>query len=205
MKLLDLVQSEDVVSIGKRLLGAQLITSFDGIYTSGIIVETEAYKAPEDKGSHAFANRRTKRTETLFKPGGIAYVYLCYGIHHLFNVVTAKEGIAHAVLIRAVEPKEGIRQMQLRRKQKHVAYTLTNGPGKLTQALGIQTEHDTINLSEPESSIRVIPSPTPLDGKEIICSPRVGIAYPKECAHWPWRFRIRDNPWTSLPTTVSYD
>ena len=205
MNLNDLVQSDDVVSIGKRLLGAELVTSFDGVLTSGIIVETEAYKAPEDKGSHAFANKRTKRTETLFLEGGIAYVYLCYGIHHLFNIVTAREGIAHAVLIRAVEPNEGISHMQMRRKQQKSSYSLTNGPGKLTQALGIRTDHDSLSLTDPDSKIQVIPSEKAIQEKDIICTPRVGIAYAKECAHWPWRFRIHGNPWTSLPAEVSYD
>ena len=120
MKLSELVQSEDVVYIAQRLLGSTITTTFDGQHTSGIIVETEAYKAPEDKGSHAYANKRTRRTEVLFGPPGRSYVYLCYGIHHLFNVVTGPIDVAHAVLLRAIEPTEGLDVMQFRRNSKSI-------------------------------------------------------------------------------------
>ena len=204
MNFTELVQGEDVVHIAKRLLGATISTKFDGELTSGIIVESEAYKAPEDKGSHAYANRRTTRTETLFGPPGNAYVYLCYGLHHLFNVVTASQGLAHAVLIRAIEPVKGREVMTRRRNLKRPKFNLTNGPGKLSQALGITTKHNGQRLLGPTSMISINLTPDPVPSNKIICSPRVGIAYAEECAHWPWRFRIVNNSWTSLPKEVSY-
>ena len=161
--------------------------------------------APEDKGSHAYANKRTPRTETLFQTGGIAYVYLCYGIHHLFNVVTGPKDIAHAVLIRAVEATEGIEVMKLRRKMNKATKNLTNGPGKLSQALGIKTSHDTTSIVDPDSCISIKLNKTPIPEASIISSPRVGIAYAKECALWPWRFRIKNNKWTSSPDEVHYE
>ena len=106
---------EDVVRLSKELLGKNLVTEFDGIKTIGRIVETEAYRGPDDKACHAYNNRRTKRTEIMFEEGGKAYVYLCYGIHHLFNVVTARKGMPHAVLIRAIEPLFNVEEMLSRR------------------------------------------------------------------------------------------
>lgn len=124
------------------LLGATITTHIDGLTTSGKIVETEAYRAPDDKGSHAYGNRRTKRTATIFGQPGTAYIYLCYGLHHMLNVVTGPEDVAHAILIRAVEPLEGIQIMSQRRGKKVTDKNLTNGPGKLAQAMGITTELD---------------------------------------------------------------
>lgn len=205
MSLQKVLVSEDVVSLAQILLGATITTHFDGVVTSGIIIETEAYKAPEDKGSHAYGNKRTKRTETLFAEAGTSYVYLCYGIHHLFNIVTGPKDIAHAVLIRAIEPSLGKDDMWTRRSIKSKGYSITNGPGKLSQALGIKTAHNGINLLSDGSPIKITLPERQLSSKEIIASPRVGIAYAKECAHWPWRFRIKENPWTSVPHEVKYD
>ncbi len=205
MSLQKVLVSEDVVSLAQILLGATISTTIGGITTAGIITETEAYKAPEDKGSHAHGNKRTKRTETLFAEAGTSYVYLCYGIHHLFNIVTGPKDVAHAVLIRAIEPCLGKDDMWTRRSIKSKGHSLTNGPGKLSQALGIKTAHNGINLLSDGSPIKITLSERQLASKEIIASPRVGIAYAKECAHWPWRFRIKDNPWTSLPHEVSYE
>ena len=129
---------KDVVKIARELLGKILVTEF-GVRTSGIIVETEAYAGITDKASHAYGGRRTGRTEVMYSPGGTAYVYLCYGIHHLFNVVTNIEGIPHAVLIRAIEPVEGIETMLERRGKTKLSPSLTAGPGALSQALGIST------------------------------------------------------------------
>lgn len=204
MVLSELLSGEDVVNIAQRLLGATLITTLDGHTTSGKIVETEAYRAPEDKGSHAFGNRRTNRTETLFARAGTVYVYLCYGIHHLFNIVTGPKDTAHAVLIRGLEPIDGMDKMLLRRNMNKIHPNLTNGPGKLTQALGITTAHNNVDLLHQEHSlIQVVLSPRIEQGK-ILASPRVGIGYAQECAHWPWRFRIKDNQWTSKPDRVMY-
>ena len=205
MSLQKVLESEDVVSLAQILLGATITTHFDGVTTAGIITETEAYKAPEDKGSHAHGNKRTKRTETLFAKAGTSYVYLCYGIHHLFNIVTGPKDTAHAVLIRAIQPSIGQNDMWTRRAIKSKGYSITNGPGKLTQALGIKTTHNGIDLLSDDSPISITLSKEKLSSKDIVASPRVGIAYAQECAHWPWRFRIKDNAWTSLPHDVKYD
>ena len=182
---------KDVVQIAKQLLGKVLVTEFDGIKTSGIIVETEAYAGASDKASHAFGNRRTNRTETMYHSGGVAYVYLCYGIHHLFNVVTNLTDVPHAVLIRAIEPLDGIDTMLKRRGKEKSDRTLTSGPGALSQALGIHTRHTGYSLSGPNVYIedRGIRVPS----KDVIETTRVGVAYAAEDAYLPYRFSIRDN------------
>jgi len=188
-------QSSDVVSIAQDLLGKVLVTRFDGKLTTGIIVETEAYKGPEDKACHAWNNKRTPRTEVMFHQGGISYVYLIYGIHHLFNVVTGKEDEPHAVLIRGIQPLEGLEVMLERRNMLKPAYRLTAGPGVLSKALGINKEANQLDLTNPllciENQGMLLKQP------EIIASPRVGVDYAGEDAKLPWRFRIKDNPWTS--------
>jgi len=202
--LLHLLVSTDVEYIAQRLLGSTIITEIDGMIASAVIVETEAYKAPDDKGSHAYGNKRTARTNTLFENPGTAYVYLCYGIHHLFNIVSGPEGVAHATLIRAVEPIEGIDTMMRRRGQSKEGKNISNGPGKLSQALGIDRTYNGCDLLSGDSLIQIKLPDTPIATKDIIKSPRVGIAYAEECALWPWRFRIKDNAWTSLPHKVEY-
>ncbi|HET7819411.1 MAG TPA: DNA-3-methyladenine glycosylase, partial [Bacteroidia bacterium] len=137
---------EDVVLIAKELLGKVLITNFNGAISAGIITETEAYAGINDRASHAFGGRRTARTEIMYATGGTAYVYLCYGIHHLFNVVTNQKDIPHAVLIRALKPIEGMHVILKRRKQKEISNKLSSGPGTLSQELGIQTSHSGENL-----------------------------------------------------------
>ena len=138
----------DVLQISRELLGKFLLTRIGNDHiTGGMIVEAEAYAGPEDRASHAYNGRRTSRTETMFQEGGVAYVYLCYGIHHLFNIVTNVEGIPHAVLIRAIVPIDGIDLMLRRRDKKAVISKLTGGPGTLTQALGIHTTHSGTDLT----------------------------------------------------------
>lgn len=188
--------SGDVVALAKLLLGKVLVTNFNGIKTSGRIVETEAYKAPEDKASHAYNNRKTKRTEVMFGPPGHAYIYLCYGIHHLFNVVTGPAGVAHAVLIRALEPLGNLMAMKQRRNQERIN-KLTNGPGILSQAMGIFTEHSGLSLLNEQDEIWIEDHKETIADTNILASPRVGIDYAEECALWPWRFRIKDNDFTS--------
>ena len=139
---------DDVLMIAKELLGKVLCTHFDGIFTSGRIVETEAYNGIVDKASHSFGGRRTNRTETMYGEGGIAYVYLCYGIHHLFNVVTNVKDTPHAVLIRALEPVDGIEDMLIRCNKKKLDFSLTRGPGNVSKALGIGTKHTGQELFE---------------------------------------------------------
>ena len=186
-------QRDDVLLISRALLGKVLCTNFHNKLTSGIIVETEAYGGITDKASHAYRGRRTKRTEIMYTPGGTAYVYLCYGIHHLFNVVTNVEGVPHAVLIRGIEPIEGIDIILQRRKMSKLLPKLTAGPGILSQALGIQTIHSRISLLGDEIWIENI-KPKSFD---IISSPRVGCQYAGKDAHNPWRFRIAGNKWVS--------
>ncbi|ELR70798.1 DNA-3-methyladenine glycosylase II [Fulvivirga imtechensis AK7] len=185
---------ESVTQVARKLLGKTLCTYFDKRLTCGIIVETEAYSYRE-KACHAYNNRRTARTETLFHEGGTCYVYLCYGIHKLFNIVTNKEGTAEAVLIRAVEPLEGIDIMLERRGFAEKDQRLTSGPGKLSQALGIGLNHDKLNLFGNNIWVE---NGNGLNGKTVIeKSPRIGVAYAKKDALLPWRFSLRDNVWVS--------
>ncbi len=194
MKLdMEFYQRGDVVKISRELLGKVLVTRLGGVTTSGIIVETEAYSWRE-RGSHAFGAKLTPRTSVMFRPGGHAYVYLCYGIHHLFNVVTNKEGIAEAVLVRALEPLGGIDDMIRRRGQKIKLNQLTSGPGKLTKSLGIDRSLDGKLLSNGQIWIedrRSVPA------GEVEVSRRIGIDYAGEDALLPWRFTIKGNPWVS--------
>lgn len=188
---------EDVVQIAQDLLGKFLVTHFNGQITAGKIVETEAYRGPDDKACHAWMNRRTNRTDIMFAEGGHAYVYLCYGIHHLFNIVTGKADMPHAILIRAIEPTDNVEIMLERRFFKKAAPRLTAGPGSLTQALGIRTEHNGLNLVNDQSPIWVEDRGEVICAENIIASPRVGVGYAGECALWNWRFRVKDSKWTS--------
>ena len=193
----DFYQEEDVLTISKKLLGKILCSKFDSNLTSGIIVETEAYAGETDRASHAYNGRRTRRTEVMYAAGGTAYIYLCYGIHHLFNVVTNREGIPHAILIRAIEPLEGIDIMLKRRNMKKLLPRLTAGPGILSQALGISIYNSGISLLDNQIWIEDNSNNSPIGDFKIISSPRVGCEYAEEDANNPWRFRINGNPWVS--------
>lgn len=193
----DFYQREDVVQIARELLGKVLVTAFGGRRTAGKIVETEAYRAPEDKASHAYNFRRTKRTEIMYAPGGMAYVYLIYGMHHLFNVVTNVEDTPHAVLIRAIEPVENVALMLERRGWRAAKPQLTAGPGVLSKALGITVEHTGLKLTSKDSPIWIEDRDIFIENENIIASPRVGVSYAEEWAQQPWRFRVRDSRWTS--------
>lgn len=178
----------DVLTISRELLGKTLITRIDGKITGGIITETEAYMAPEDKASHAYKGKRTKRNEAMFLQGGRTYVYLCYGIHALLNIVSGEEGIPHAILIRAIEPTIGVDEM-IRRRMKNASFKdLTTGPGSLTKALGITLEHN--NLPLPNDLIWIEESGHEIPPSRIVASPRIGISYAEEYVEKPWRFRI---------------
>lgn len=197
---------EDVVQIAKDLLGKYLVSHIDGVITEGIIVETEAYRAPDDKGCHAYQNRLTERTSTMFEIGGTSYVYICYGVHNLFNVVTGPEGAAHAVLIRAIEPTKGEDHMLERRSFSKLKKELTNGPGKFTKAMNITKSQNGISLLSKDNQLWLEKRSNPVAEKEIIAGPRVGMSkYVAECSNWPWRFRIKDNPWSSKPNNVYYE
>ena len=197
MKKLDagFYSRSDVVKIAKELIGKVLVTQFGEVITSGRIVETEAYAGAIDKASHAFGGRRTNRTEVMYQPGGTAYVYLCYGIHHLFNVVTNKKDIPHAVLIRAVDPIQGIPAMVTRTGKKQADYTLTKGPGNVSRALGINTGHTGISLLNGEIFIAF--DDFAAGEKNILATPRIGVDYAGEDAKLPYRFILKDNPYVS--------
>jgi DNA-3-methyladenine glycosylase len=192
--------SEDVVSLAKDLLGKILYTRIDNEITAGIIVETEAYFGIKDKASHAYGGRRTNRTETMYSNGGIAYVYLCYGMHNLFNIVSSKENDPHAVLIRGIEPLVGIDIIEQRRNMSHTKGAISAGPGSAAKALGIDKTFNAKNLTGDEiwiedHAIRYL-------DEDIAATPRVGIAYAKEHALLPWRFFVKGNKYVSKPNKV---
>lgn len=176
----------DVVHLAKELLGKVLCTFIDKQYTSGVITETEAYEGIIDKASHAYNNRRTARTEVMFAQGGISYVYLCYGIHHLFNVVTNYEDHPHAVLVRSIEPLEGIDIILERRKRGNLSKDITVGPGKVSEALGIKTKHTGLPLTG--DVIWIEDRGFKVYEKDIKAGPRVGVDYAGDHAQWPYRF-----------------
>jgi DNA-3-methyladenine glycosylase len=188
---------EDVLKICKELLGKFLYTKIDGKLSGGMITETEAYKAPEDKASHAYGGRKTPRTEIFYEEGGVSYVYLCYGIHHLFNVVTNKKDIPHAILIRAIEPFEGVEYMLKRRNKNKVSTLLTCGPGSMSQALGIGIQHNKVDLQG--NDIWIEDRGIKIAKKDILKGPRIGVDYAAEYASKAWRFGIKNNSWVSKP------
>lgn len=191
----DFYNRADVVSIAQELLGKTLVTQFGGIHTAGRIVEVEAYAGIHDRASHAYGGRRTARTEIMFGQAGTAYVYLCYGIHHLFNVVTNQPDIPHAILIRAIEPLWGIGDMLERAGKNHQDLTLGRGPGNVSKVLGITTRHTGLSLLGNELFIAgdgFIP------GKRAIrATKRIGVDYAGKDALLPYRFILKDNPYVS--------
>ena len=184
----DFYLREDVVQISKDLLGKYLFTKIDGKITAGIITETEAYEGITDKASHAYNNRRTKRTEVMFAEGGVSYVYLCYGIHHLFNVVTNVANVPHAVLVRAVKPAEGNEMILLRRNADKMHSKISAGPGTVSQALGIRTEYSGLNLGG--NKIWIEDKGIKVKKESIIAGSRIGVDYAEEDALLPYRFVI---------------
>ncbi len=191
-------QQEDTLTIAKQLLGATLSTNFNGQLTSIRIVETEAYLGVTDRASHAWNGRHTNRTSIMYLEGGIAYVYLIYGMHHLFNIVTGAFGTPHAILIRAGEPLEGLDQMLIRRNKKRVDYSITKGPGSLAQAMGIKTSHTGIPLNQNAIWITAGKS---IPAAEIIATPRIGVDYAGEDADLPYRFIVANSPYISGSAT----
>lgn len=177
---------ENVVSIARQLIGKVLYTNTNGIVTAGIISETEAYEGATDKASHAFGNRRTKRTETMFAQGGIAYVYLCYGMYELFNVVTNIKDIPHAVLIRGIIPYEGLEAMAQRRGVEKIKQKDVNGPGKLSKALSITRDLNGFDLSS--DVIWIEDKEIQIEDNQIVADKRIGINYAEEDALLPYRF-----------------
>jgi DNA-3-methyladenine glycosylase len=186
-----------VVTVARGLLGKVLVTELGGARTSGRIVEVEAYNGVVDRASHAWSGRRTARTEVMFGAGGTAYVYLIYGIHHLFNVVTNRKEVPHAVLVRALEPLEGIPVMLKRVGKERLDHSLTRGPGNLSKAMGLLTRHTGSSLLDEEIWIGD-------DGfrprrSEIVATPRIGVDYAGEDAALRYRFYLKGNPYVSGP------
>ncbi len=189
-------EEKKATELAVDLLGCSLHTSIGDEKTSGLIVETEAYCAPEDRASHAFQNRKTARTETMFESGGVSYIYLCYGIHHLFNVVCGPKDLPHAVLVRALEPLEGVPTMLKRRKMSKPETRLTAGPGCLSRALGL-TVADSGKKLKPACGIWVEKRNRELRSGEVFSTTRIGIDYAGKWKDKPWRFYLKDSKWIS--------
>jgi DNA-3-methyladenine glycosylase len=190
----DFYTRSNVLEVARDLLGKKLVVpGKNGARVAGIIVETEAYRGPEDRASHAYNGRRTNRTETMYGIGGTAYVYFVYGMYHQFNVVTNVADVPHAILVRAVEPSEGLDIMRRRRRGRS-EYELTSGPGRVCLAMGIDRQLDKADLLGDrvwlEDGISISP-------RQIARGPRVGIDYAEAWVEKPWRFWIRDNPFVS--------
>lgn len=181
-------QSDDTLGISQGLLGKFLVSMAGNIKTSGMIIETEAYLGKDDRASHAFGGRRTKRTEVMYLPGGHWYVYLCYGLHSLLNVVTHQKEEPHAILIRAIQPCEGIETMLKRRGKENVDSSLTSGPGSACKALGVGTE---LSGEKVGKTVWIEDRGVVIPKDQIIATPRIEVAYAKEHALLPYRFTIR--------------
>ena len=188
-------QQKRVTVAAKALIGKVLVTMFDGRLTAGRIVETEAYNGVTDRASHAWNGRRTKRTAVMYEPGGLAYVYLCYGIHHLFNIVTNESDVPHAILVRAVEPLAGIDIMLLRTGKKKADHSLTRGPGNVAKALGITRDHTGLSLLD--DLIFIAGDDVKIKPSQIIATPRIGVDYAGEDALLLYRFILKNNPYVS--------
>jgi DNA-3-methyladenine glycosylase len=183
---------DDVVKIASELLGKYLFTHFNGMLTGGIITETEAYAGITDKASHAYGDKRTKRTEIMYYKGGTAYVYLCYGIHSLFNIVTNAENIPHAVLIRGIFPTLGEEIILKRVNKKKLSTEVTNGPGKVSKALGIHFSHSGLSLSGDK--IWLEDKGIKIAKNEIKITKRIGIDYAGDDVKLPYRFILKSIP-----------
>lgn len=180
--------NDDVESIAGSLLGKILFSRVNNKITAGIITETEAYKGVSDKASHAFGGRRTKRNEVMYNQGGVSYVFLCYGVHCLLNVVTAYIDIPHAVLLRGIYPIIGIKHMLARTGKSKADYNLTNGPGKLTKALGVNITHN--NISFQGNNLWIENSGIDIKKQDFVIGPRIGVGYAAEDRGLPYRFML---------------
>lgn len=184
----------DVVQIARELLGKVLVSRWNGLLTAGRIVETEAYAGTLDKASHAYRGL-TPRTAVMFGEGGIAYVYLCYGLHQMFNIVTNVAGTPHAILIRALEPLAGGNVMLQRTGKKVADYTLTRGPGNVGKAMGFHTAQCGVSLQSSELFIG--DDGFAVADENIITTPRIGVDYAGADALLPYRFYLKGNPYVS--------
>ncbi|MEP7264203.1 MAG: DNA-3-methyladenine glycosylase [Bacteroidota bacterium] len=181
----------NVLEIAKDLIGKVLVTHVDGIFTAGVITETEGYDGIRDRACHAFNGRRTPRTEIMYSEGGIAYIYLCYGIHALFNVVTNEKDTPDAVLIRAVSPVDGVEQMLRRRNKLKADKTLAGGPGTVSQSLGLRLNLNGTKLTG--KNIWIEDRSIYIPENEIKITKRIGVEGAGEAAHYPYRFVIKND------------
>ena len=192
---LEFYKRENVLQVANDLIGKLLVTKWNGILTTGRIVEVEAYEGIIDRASHAYGGRRTKRNEIMYGEGGKAYVYLCYGIHHLFNVVTHSKETPHAILIRALEPVNGIESMLERTGKAVPDHTLTRGPGNVSKALGIHTMHSGYSLLSNE--LYLADDAFTYPRKQVMRSARIGVDYAGPHALWPYRIYVKGSPYVS--------
>ncbi|MDT5294476.1 MAG: DNA-3-methyladenine glycosylase [Acidobacteriota bacterium] len=191
----DFYTRTDTLRVARELLGKRLVVPApSGERVSGRIVEVEAYLGAEDRAAHSYGWRRTPRTETMYRVGGTVYVFFVYGMHHQFNVVTGPEGLPTALLVRAVEPEEGVELMR-RRRPARSDRELTSGPGKLCKALGIDRTFDGEDLTG--SRVWIEEAGAKVTPKQIAAGARIGVAYAGEDALKPWRFRLKENPYVS--------
>ncbi|MBK0382311.1 DNA-3-methyladenine glycosylase [Pedobacter sp. SD-b] len=187
----------DTVKMAKELIGKFLFSNVDGKLTGGMIVETEAYMGSIDSSCHTFNNRKTERNATMFNRGGVSYMYVCYGIHDMLNIVTGDEGNSQVILVRAVEPKFGLDIMQQRRGQVPLN-RLAKGPGSLAKALGLNKSFD--NSSLTDGLIWIENKGIEFLEKDIIESPRIGLSCPEPYFSIPWRFFLKGNKFVSAKT-----
>lgn len=185
----------DVVQVARDLLGKYLFTCFNGTVTGGVITETEAYAGETDRASHAWQGRRTARTEIMYAEGGVAYVYLCYGIHSLFNIVTNIEGVPHAVLVRSVFPTTGLETIFSRMGGARPLQRIGEGPGRAARVLGIHYSHSGTLLSGDSIWLEDKGLDVPVDA--VATTARVGVGYAGEDALRPYRF-VLDTAMTGL-------
>lgn len=184
--------AREVLVVARAFIGKILVHRAPEGTTAGRIVEAEAYRGPEDLAAHSANGRRTRRTEVMFGPPGHAYMFLLYGMHWAFNVVVATEGAPHAVLVRAIEPVHGLDLMSQRRGVEEGRVTLTNGPGKVSDALGLTGAH----YGEDVCGGRLFL--TEGKGGRVGASPRINVDYAGEWALRPWRFYERGNRYVSV-------
>jgi DNA-3-methyladenine glycosylase len=178
--------NDDALFIAEDLIGKYLFTTIDGQISGGIITETEAYKGTNDQASHAFGGKHTLRNEIMYAEGGVAYIYLCYGIHHLLNFVTNKANIPDAVLIRSIYPTHGEELMLQRSGKNHITPDIGKGPGKVTKLLGITLAENGIQI--PSKKIWLEDRGAIIKKEDILRTPRIGVGYAKEDALLPYRF-----------------
>jgi DNA-3-methyladenine glycosylase len=198
---LSFYRREDLLAVARDLLGKLVVTRIGSRETIGRIVELEAYNGPHDRASHAYGNRRTPRTEVMYAPGGLAYVYLCYGIHHLFNVVTGSKDLPQAILIRGIEPLEGLPVMVERLGKTGFDGGIGRGPGNLSRAMGIQVGHSGVSLRD--NLIFIAEDQWDSGMFEVGTSPRIGVGYAKEDALLPYRYFLKGHPHVSGPKNLN--